>query len=79
MVLLCHVSGREFMISAISESVQVSRSFVRVAAVRCGVVGSMFVLALRFRDAFRVPPPMWCRCEWVFAFHLCLYRSALFL
>jgi len=49
------------MISANFESVKVSRSLVRVAVVRCGVVVSMFVLALRFRDAFWVPPPMWCR------------------
>jgi hypothetical protein len=67
------------MISATYESVQVSRSFVRVAAVKCCVVVSMFVLALRFRDAFGVPPPMWCWWEWVFAFHLCLRRCALFL
>ena len=78
LVILYQVYGRKFTISANSESVQVSRSVDRVAAIRCGVVVSMFVLALRFRDAFGVPPSMWCLCEWVFAFHLCLRRSALF-
>ena len=46
------------MISAYFVSVQVSRSFVSVAAVRWGVMVSIFVLALRFRDVFGVPPPM---------------------
>ena len=72
------MSGRQFIIVANSEYVLVSRSVVKVADVKCGVVVSMFVLASRFRDAFGVPPPMWCRCEWVFAFHLCSRRSALF-
>jgi len=60
MVLLCQVSGRRLMGSANLVSVHVSRSFVRVAAVRWGIVVSIFVLALRFRDMFGVPPPMSC-------------------
>jgi hypothetical protein len=43
-----------------SVSVQVSRGFVRVAAARWGGVVSIFVLALRFRDVFWVPPLLLC-------------------
>ena len=53
------ISGRRFIISANSVSVQVSRSSVRVAAVRCGVVVSTVVLTLRLRDVSGVRPPMW--------------------